>query len=211
VNEPLTPALEDYLEVILQLSQENGKAKVSDIARRLNIAKPSVNQAISNLRREGFVSQEKYGPVYLTEKGQTKAHEVWQRHQVISDFLRQVLKVSPVIADKDACMMEHIISQETLNSMALYLRAQPPVPSKEAQVLTLADMYPGQRATIKQLIGKNPHIRKRLMEMGLIPGTVVEVERLAPLGDPLEIRINDYHLSLRKEEAACLLTELDYD
>ncbi|NLT20327.1 MAG: MarR family transcriptional regulator [Syntrophomonadaceae bacterium] len=50
MDENITPALEDYLEVILQLSEENGRAKISDIARRLNIAKPSVTQAVNNLR-----------------------------------------------------------------------------------------------------------------------------------------------------------------
>ncbi len=208
MEENLTPALEDYLEVILQLSEENGKAKISDIARRLNIAKPSANQAISSLRRDGLVSQERYGPVYLTEKGQAKAREVWQRHQVISDFLREVLKVSASVAENDACMMEHVISQETLNRMAVCLSEKQQVEKKTIQMATLSDIFPGQRAKILKHTGPKNQARQRLMEMGLIPGTVVEVERLAPLGDPLEIRIKDYHLSLRKDEAAFLLVEL---
>lgn len=203
----LTPALEDYLEVILQLSEENGKAKISDIARRLNIAKPSANQAISNLRREGLVDQERYGPVYLTATGRAKAQEIWKRHQVISDYLREVLKVSPIVADHDACMMEHIISPETLARMAACLSEKQPMAKKAISTQTLADILPGNKVKITQHTGKNTQIRKRMLEMGLIPGTVVEMERLAPLGDPLEIRIKDYHLSLRKEEAALILVE----
>ncbi len=208
MGKKLTPALEDYLEVILQLSEENGKAKISDIARRLNIAKPSANQAMTNLRSEGLVDQERYGPVYLTETGRAKAREIWKRHQIISDFLREVLKVSPVVADNDACMMEHVISPETLDRMAAYLIEKRSMGNNAILDLTLADIIPGNKAKIKQLTGNNKKIRQRMMEMGLIPGTVVEVERLAPLGDPLEIRIQDYHLSLRKEEAEIILVDL---
>jgi DtxR family Mn-dependent transcriptional regulator len=125
MDECLTPALEDYLEVILQLSEENGKATISDIARCLEITKPSANQAIANLRSEGLVYQERYGPVFLTDKGREKANEVWSRHQVISRFLREVLKVSPIVAEHDACMMEHVLSPETLAKMTLCLPEKP--------------------------------------------------------------------------------------
>ena len=208
MEENITPALEDYLEVILQLSEENGQAKISDIARRLNIAKSSVNQAVSNLRREGLVSQERYGPVYLTETGMAKAQQVWKRHQIIRDYLREVLKVSAVVADRDACMMEHVISQETLDRMSAYVAEKQQATNSIAPVPTLADMRTGRKAKIIQYSIKSQPICKRMMEMGLIPGTVVEVERLAPLGDPIEIRIKNDHLSLHKEEAALLLVDL---
>lgn len=202
----LTPALEDYLEVILQLSQETGQAKVSEIARRLNIAKPSANQAINNLRREGMVSQERYGPVYLTEKGRSKAQEVWQRHQVISRYLREVLQVSPVVAEQDACMIEHIISPETLAQMAFRLSATQAGSKSEAFILT--DLPPGQKAKILRLSGKEPQVKQRMLEMGLVPGTVVEVERCAPLDGPLEVLVKGYHLSLRRDEASMVRVEL---
>ncbi len=202
----LTPALEDYLEVILQLSEETGSAKISEIARRLNIAKPSANQAINILRREGMVSQVRYGPVYLTEKGRNKAQEVWQRHQVISRYLREVLKVSPAVAEQDACMIEHIISPETLAQMAFRL-SETPVASTLGTCI-LSDLHPGQKAKIIKLLGREPRIKHRMLEMGLVPGAVVEVERLAPLDGPLEVTVKGYHLSLRLDEASFLQVEL---
>jgi DtxR family Mn-dependent transcriptional regulator len=119
--ENLTPALEDYLETILQLTEENGKATISEIARRLKISKPSANQAINHLRGEGLVSQERYGPVYLTEAGKQKAEQVWHQHQIIRNFLHDVLKVSGTVAERDACMIEHVISAETLTAMSKFL------------------------------------------------------------------------------------------
>lgn len=211
MEEKLTPAQEDYLEVILQLSQEDGKATVSDIARQMNIAKPSVNQAISTLRREGLVTQERYGPIYLTEAGRIKAQEVWKRHQIISDFLQKILKVSPVVADQDACLMEHVISMETLNKMNSFLTTQLTASQAGDRPLTLADIQPGQKARIIKHSTSSSPLKKRLLEMGLVPDTVVTMERYAPLGDPIEILIKNYHVSLRKEEAASLWVELIQD
>lgn len=211
MEDKLTPAQEDYLEVILQLSQEDGKATVSDIARQMNIAKPSVNQAISTLRREGLVSQERYGPIYLTEAGRIKAQEVWKRHQIISDFLQEILKVSPAVADQDACLMEHVISTETLDKMNYFLAAQPTANQVPVRSLTLADIHPGQKARIIKHSALSSPLKKRLLEMGLVPDTVVMVERYAPLGDPIEILIKNNHVSLRKEEAASLWVELIQD
>lgn len=67
--------------------------------------------------------------------------------------------------------------------------------------MTLDKQEPGFKGTIVRVAGKGP-LRRRLMEMGVTAGTPVELERLAPLGDPLEIKLRGYHLSLRKEEAA---------
>ncbi len=122
MTQPLTPALEDYLEVIYQLSQENGTARISDIAQRMDIAKPSVTQAITTLRREGMVYQDRYGPVLLTPKGEKRASEVWHRHRVIRCYLEEALQVSPATADHDACIMEHNISEETFAQIEKWLK-----------------------------------------------------------------------------------------
>mgnify|MGYP000898956848 CR=1 FL=1 len=124
MTQPLTPSREDYLEVIYQLAEENGTAKISDIARRMSLAKPSVTQAIASLRREGLVYQDRYGPVLLTPSGEKKAKEVWHRHRVIRSFLVEILQVNPVTADRDACLMEHSISDETFGNMEKWLQKE---------------------------------------------------------------------------------------
>lgn len=72
---------------------------------------------------------------------------------------------------------------------------------EEEKIITLDQLAPGQRATIVKLAGKG-NVRRRIMDMGFTPGSELEVERLAPLGDPMEFKIRGYHLSLRHEEAA---------
>ena len=201
----LTPSLEDYLETILRLCEEQGRAKISDIARQLKIAKPSVTQAVSSLRREGLVIQAPYGPISLTEKGRIHAQDVWRRHQVINRFLLEVLKVSPTVAENDACLIEHVISPETVLRMAEWLGEKQPDACMPAERLSLDALLSGQKARIEKIQGRSGHIKRRIMEMGLVPGVELEVERVAPLGDPIEVKIKDYHISLRREEAALLL------
>jgi DtxR family Mn-dependent transcriptional regulator len=212
MTQPLTPALEDYLEVIYQLSQESGTARISDIAQKMDIAKPSVTQAITALRREGMVYQDRYGPVLLTPKGEKRASEVWYRHRVIRRYLEEALQVSPATADHDACIMEHNISEETFTQIEKWLqdksgRSNAPTPKTKSQ-LTLADLLPGQKARIVKIVGKDIRIRQRLMEMGLVSGAELEMERFAPLGDPIEVNLQGQHLSLRQAEAAMLLVEM---
>ena len=67
--------------------------------------------------------------------------------------------------------------------------------------MTLKDLKPGQKGEIVSLGAKGP-IRRRLMDMGVTPGTQVKVIKVAPLGDPVEINIRGYELSLRKDEAS---------
>lgn len=68
----------------------------------------------------------------------------------------------------------------------------------------LSDLEPGQEATVVQ-VKAHGSVRRRLLEMGFIRGAHLKVEKLAPLGDPMELVIKGYHLSLRREEGACIL------
>ena len=74
------------------------------------------------------------------------------------------------------------------------------IPSLQTTMRPLSTMTPGERAVVAR-IDIPPEQRGRLMEMGLLPGTPVELVRFAPLGDPVEIKLRNYHLSLRKLEA----------
>lgn len=73
---------------------------------------------------------------------------------------------------------------------------------------TLNQLTPGQRATVKGVTGEGSAIYQRLMEMGVFEGAELEVVRFAPLGDPMEVRLHGYHLSLRKAEAAAVSVEV---
>ncbi len=118
---PVSASLQDYLEAILNLSGSGELVRVTDIAESLNLAKASVNQALGVLRDQGLVEQDRYGPVSLTEEGRKYATTVQRRHETILDFLLTVLKVEPKTAEQDACRMEHAVSSETMEKLAIFL------------------------------------------------------------------------------------------
>ncbi len=72
---------------------------------------------------------------------------------------------------------------------------------------TLSELKKGEGGRVMRITAKNP-VRRRILEMGVTPGTDICVQGIAPLGDPMEILVKGYHLSLRKGEAACILVEV---
>jgi Mn-dependent DtxR family transcriptional regulator len=114
---------EDYLEAVLALSEEHEKVRTTDVALRLGVSKPSVNRAMKVLAQDGYIRQETYGDIHLTEKGRLKASQVYFRHKTLTSFLIEVLAVDPVVAEQDACLIEHDISSETMEKLASFLRS----------------------------------------------------------------------------------------
>lgn len=115
----MTQSLEDYLEAVYKQITDGNQAQVVDIARMLSVKMPSVVRALRELKKMGLVTQEPYSCIELTEKGRRVAHQVLSRHKLISAFLMK-LGVSRRIADKDACLMEHILSAETIDRIRTY-------------------------------------------------------------------------------------------
>ena len=118
---PISDTLQDYLETILNLSCDGEPVRVTDIASRLNLAKASVTEALGNLREQGLISHDRYGPVELTARGHRYAVAVKRRHELLLGFLVEVLKVDPAAAEKDACLMEHAVSSETIEKLIQFL------------------------------------------------------------------------------------------
>ena len=75
-------------------------------------------------------------------------------------------------------------------------------------VKMLRELKPGEKGKITKIAGTGS-IHRRLLDMGVVKGAEVEMERTAPLGDPVEVKIKGYHLSLRKDEAANIYVEVD--
>lgn len=117
----MTKSLEDYIEIVYVLIHEKNRARVRDIATSLKVKMPSVVKGLSELKKLGLVTQEPYGDVELTAKGRRIATMILNRHNKIREFLMRI-GVSRRIADKDACLMEHILSAETMDKIRDFLR-----------------------------------------------------------------------------------------
>ncbi len=107
---------EDYLEAVLVLQQKQGMVRSVDVARHLEVSKPSVCHAVAILRDGGFLMMDEDNFLHLTEPGREIAEKIFERHQFFRDQLIAA-GVSPEIAERDACKIEHVISDESFQKL----------------------------------------------------------------------------------------------
>ena len=107
---------EDYLETIYMFSLHSSEVRSIDVARHLGYSKPSVSVAMKRLRENGYVNMDDNNLLTLTESGLAIARSIYERHQVISGYLMSI-GVSEETALKDACRIEHVLSEETFHKI----------------------------------------------------------------------------------------------
>lgn len=115
----LSRKAEDYLEAILNASSEKGYARTRDIARELGIQPPTVVEMVQKLDKMGMIVYRKYDGVTLTPEGRRIAEVIRDRHETIQMFL-ELFRVPEAIASKDACMMEHELTPDTIGQIRLF-------------------------------------------------------------------------------------------
>lgn len=114
---------EMYLEAILVLTKEKSSVRSLDVAEYRNYSKPSVSRAVKLLRDGGYITVDKDGYLWLTDVGREVAEKIYDRHRVLTQFLAS-LGVDEETASKDACKMEHVISDTTLEAIKAHLENQ---------------------------------------------------------------------------------------
>ena len=107
---------EDYLEAVLILNQRMGRVRAIDVSQYLGYAKTSVSHGLRLLRQGGFLARDADGYLYLTEVGQEAAEKIYAKHRFFTQWLIKA-GVAPDIAEKDACRMEHAISEESFQKL----------------------------------------------------------------------------------------------
>lgn len=123
----LTQSLEEYLETIFIISKKKKIVRVKDLVNRLNVKSASVIGALKKLTKNNYVNHEHYGYIELTSKGLKRAAKIYEKHKILYKFLTDVLNVSEEIAEKDACMIEHHISNETLKKIIKFVESIEPI------------------------------------------------------------------------------------
>lgn len=225
----LTAALEDYLEAIFNLCKFDAAARSRDIAESLNVHKSTVTAALKSLGQLKLINYAPYEAVTLTPEGRKLAEDVVKRHTALKDFFINVLRVDADMAETAACGMEHAIPREIVERLARFAIQMRDCPRLDSEIevvdeecdscltrvsesavgtlqMTLDNAQPGTTARVI-LVKGGGQIKKRITEMGITRGAVLTVERVAPMGDPMDLRIRGYHLSLRKEEASRIVVE----
>ena len=121
LNVALQESGEMYLESIYVLSKKNQSVLSIDVCEYMGYSKPSVSRAVKILRENGYITVEQNGNLLLTEKGKSVAESMYQRHTVLTNFLTS-LGVDADVAARDACKIEHVISEESFEAIKSNLK-----------------------------------------------------------------------------------------
>ena len=113
-KQSLGPRAQDYLETIASLCAVNDHAHVAEIAAARGVSMATVSEAVRRLASKGLVSHRSYGHVYLTPAGWKLAEQVLCRHTILFRFFHEVLALPEELSHKEACAIEHTISDEAL-------------------------------------------------------------------------------------------------
>ena len=114
-------SMENYLEMIAMLGKENNIVRVTQLSTALGVKKSSVSAALAKLSKQGLVRHERYSYVELTPEGEKIANDILHRHEVLEQFLVEILGVNQKVAWKDACEMEHYISPVTIQKLTMFV------------------------------------------------------------------------------------------
>ena len=112
----ITPSGEDYLEAILVLHKKMGMVRSVDVARHLEVSKPSVSHAVTTLKEGGFLTMDEDFFLHLTDLGREIAERTYEKHRFFTDLLTEA-GVDPASAERDACRMEHVICQKSFEHL----------------------------------------------------------------------------------------------
>ncbi len=115
---------EMYLETILVLSQSGKMVRSIDIADHMGYSKPSISRAVGRLREGGYILVDKDGYITLTESGQNIASKIYERHNLLAAAL-ETLGVDSVTAVEDACRIEHVISDASIEAIRQHMPCLP--------------------------------------------------------------------------------------
>lgn len=228
----MTTSTDEYLEALYTLTQDGKKASNSEISKRLNIAPASVTEMLRKLADNGYINYSRYQGATLTKKGYQMAQRMTRKHRLLERFLHDILKVGNDRVHKEACQMEHALSDETERALCQTLKAPDRCPDdskvipacdlgfsscdecrkwggdslekvgkRGTNVVSMSALKEGQQGKVAFIRGDNKVLR-RLLDLGLTPGTKINVSRVAPLKGPMEIAVRGSKLALG-DEIAC--------
>ena len=121
--EKMSMSHEDYLEAMVMLgATTEASVRSVDVATKMGVSKASVNKAMSVLKERGLAEQPYYGDITLTEEGYAYGSKVLDRHEALYSFLTKALGISEDVANKEACLMEHAISDDSFEKWLAFIK-----------------------------------------------------------------------------------------
>ena len=118
----ITSSLEDYIETVYSIYSKEHKVRAIDVSHKLNVSRASVTEALQKLEQLGLINYGHYGAISLTDDGEKKAKEIIEKHETLTMFFRDILKIEHKLAEETACKIEHVISKRILNKWKKHIK-----------------------------------------------------------------------------------------
>jgi len=200
---PQTPdlsiAVQDYLKAIYALESRGERVTTSALARRMGVSAPSTTAMTKRLAELGLVERLPYRGVALTDAGRRGALEVLRHHRLLERYLVDRLGLSLDEVHAEAELLEHALSEELearIDAELGFPTHDPhgdPIPDRNLRVVrdddrTLLDLEPGTRASISRVPDGDSALLRYLSELGIVPGSDLELVGQAPFGGPVTVR-----------------------
>jgi DtxR family Mn-dependent transcriptional regulator len=232
-------SVEDYLKAIFDLSRNGNEVSTTEISRALKVAPSSVTEMLKKLVDKGLIEHSPYHGTTLTRDGKRIAEKTVRKHRLLERFLCDVLKIDKSKVHKQACEMEHSLSDEAEESLCRFLRHPDRCPD-DGKIIPPCDLRIGSCVEcihmdskgLKEVgkhsqslvcinslkegeCGKISFIRggynllQRLLDMGLTPNTQIRVLRGGSFGGPVELSVRSANIALGKGVASKIFVELE--
>src|SRR4030042_2843808 len=230
---------QDYLKAIYGQSRNGDLVSTTEISQKLDVAPASVTEMLKKLSADGYIKYSPYHGSTLTEKGLQEAQKVTRKHRLLEPFLYDVLNIGKDKVHKEACQMEHALSDEAEESLCRLLK-HPDTCSDDGKIIPACDLpfsnceecvqlhnqgleEVGKRnanlTPIRELkggkygkisfIGGEQKVLQRLLDMGLTPGTRIKVVKVAPMDGPVEVAVRGPQLALGQDIACNVFVEVE--
>lgn len=194
-RQPMTGAVEEYLEAIHRLSGKGNALSTTGLAERLKVTPASVTGMLKRLAGMGLISYRRYGRIALTPEGKRRSRAIIRRHRLAERLLTDLLGVPLEQVHEEACRLEHALSPEVESRIADRLGAQVcphgnPINLASDRSLSLLDAPANRPLTIVRLEEESAEVVRYLSERGLLPGAAVTITRREPLGSAVMLEVN---------------------
>ncbi len=200
-----SPAVQDYLKAIFQLTEEGGSGAAittSQVAEALSVTTASASNMLKRLDTLGYVTQVKRQGAELTELGRRAALEVVRHHRILETYLATRLGLPWDEVHAEAEVLEHHVSPglaERMSEVMGHPQHDPhghPIPSAAGVVARptvrrLSELVAGEHAVVASVDDRDDALLRYLADRGLVPGAGVQVVALAPFGGPIGMRLSD--------------------
>ncbi|ABN57711.1 MULTISPECIES: metal-dependent transcriptional regulator [Methanoculleus] len=206
----LPSTFEDYLEAILTITENGGQsATLDEITAALDTGKEAAGTTVAALVEEGYLERADGDAVRLTGKGASVASVVARKHRVLQCFLTEMLGVDEDAASREACTLEHGISDETIERLSSYMDGAQSPPGRMGRcrghdVCTLLDCKEGDTVRVAMMRGHRRH--RRLLDLGIFPGEIVQIRRKLP-NESVVVRVKGCDIAISPEIARSIVVE----